>query len=108
MGRAAPPRGGVRLFGEARDSSKRRTPLHLGLQTAFNAVCVGQSPTPPLTHSGVQNQEEGCRGEGLTEGSSWKSEGKGSLVLERGMGMGLSEGGKRERERTFDFLDSEN
>ena len=88
----------MRLFGEARDSSERRTPLHLGLQTAFNAVCVGQSPTPPLTHSGVQNQEEGCRGEGLTEGSSWKSEGKGSLVLERGMGMGLSEG-ERGRER---------
>ena len=93
----------VRLNEEA------RTPLHLGLQTAFNVVCVGQSPTPPLTHSDVQNQEEGYRGEGLTEGSSWKSEGKGSLVLERGMGMGLSEG-EREREggETFDFLDSEN
>ena len=51
MGRGASQRRGARLFGEARDSSKRRTPLHLGLQTALNAVCIGSrthfhQPTP--------------------------------------------------------------
>ena len=37
-------------------SSVRRTPLHLGLQIAFNTVCNGQLPIPPLTHSNMQNQ----------------------------------------------------
>ena len=86
MGRAAPQRGGVRLFDEARDSLKRRTPLRLGLQTALNVVCIGShthfhQPTPTFKFdSGGQSGGKGVAGvhlEGCVSGCCLRGKGMG-------------------------------
>ena len=72
------------LFNEAhasskrrRASSKRRTPLHLGLQTALSAVCIGScthyhQPTPTsIFDSGGHSGEKGG-GWCALRGCEWK------------------------------------